>query len=486
MHDKAYKDQTQIIWLSKMQAYFPKMVARKAVYTYFISLVLVSLLFFTYEMDFKFMLIGSIFVCTFFYASHTLSIKWSRVTSSQFVRKVFLTALALRVVYVFFSYYFYMAETGVPFEWGAADSIEYHYEAEEFARYGWKPAWDYLFTSRNSYSDSGYSFYLFMLYTFIGPRIIAVRLIKAVIGSFTCVLIYKLARRNFGESTGRMAGIFCVFMPNMIYYCGLHLKETEMVFLTVAFLERADYLLRAKKYNIINILVPALLALSLFLFRTVIGAVAVMSFFAGLLFTSTKIVGKAKKVIIICFSVLFVAVMAGGTIITEVEEVWNARSENQALKRYQQTIKGNQWAKYATGGVMAPMIFVVPFATMVDVQDQYSQQLVHGGNFVKNVMGIFVVFAFVYLLFINKKWKDHSLLGAFAIGYLGVIAFSGYANAERFHMPTLPLLMLFAAYGVSQLNEKNKKYVGYWFYVVFLMEFGWAFFKLGSRGILGI
>jgi len=30
-------------------------------------------------------------------------------------------------------------------------------------------------------------------------------------------------------------------MPNLIYYSGMHLKEAEMVFLTVGLLMRADF-----------------------------------------------------------------------------------------------------------------------------------------------------------------------------------------------------------------------------------------------------
>ena len=60
---------------------------------------------------------------------------------------------------------------------------------------------------------------------------------------------------------------------------------------------------------------------------------------------------------------------------------------------------------------------------------------------------------------------------------------TGYSNAERFHFPTIPLLMVLAAYGVSLLNKKNFKFVKFWMYFVVLMEFGWAYFKLGSRGM---
>ena len=91
---------------------------------------------------------------------------------------------------------------------------------------------------------------------------------------------------------------------------------------------------------------------------------------------------------------------------------------------------------------------------MMDVDEQYAQQLIHGGAFTKNIMGIFVLLAFYYA-FKRKKWRDFSLLGAFVIAYLAIISFSGFANSERFHFPALPVLIIMWAYGVSQLNAKS-------------------------------
>ena len=108
-------------------------------------------------------------------------------------------------------------------------------------------------------------------------------MIKALLGAFAAVLIYRVASRNFGEETGRIAGIFYMLMPNLIYYTGSHLKETEMVFLVVAFIERADYVIRSKNYNFINIASPVLLAGLLFMFRTVLGATALFAFMTTIL-----------------------------------------------------------------------------------------------------------------------------------------------------------------------------------------------------------
>lgn len=466
-----------------MLSFFPKQISNKAIVTYLVSLAIVSIVFMDHAMPFKFILIGLMFVLVFFLFSNSLSVSWKSISPKPFVKKLFWTALALRVAWVLFSYYFFTANTGKPFEWGAADSVGYHDTATWLSEIGWNGMWNYEFHRKEGVSDVGYEIYLFLVYSIFGPNIFITRLLKSVWSALTCVLVYRLASRNFGESTGRMAGIFCMLMPNLIYYCGMHVKETEMVTLVVAYLERADRLIRGKKFGAFDIGVVAVLALSLFFFRTVLGAVAVISLFVGLFFIPGRVVKKGNRVILIVLGILFVAVVAGGTISTEIEGVWNDRNSNQELQRYQQEINGNLWAKYATGAVMAPIIFLVPFATMVDL-GQYEQLVLSGGNYVKNVLGVFLLIALFSCFFSKRNWRNFSFIGSFMIGYLLVIALSAFANAERFHLPALPCILMLAAYGVSMINEKNYKFVKFWFLIVFVLEFAWAYFKIGSRGLL--
>ena len=99
-------------------------------------------------------------------------------------------------------------------------------------------------------------------------------------------------------------------------------------------------------------------------------------------------------------------------------------------------------------------------------------------------MGIFVLIAMYTTLFIKKNWRDFALIGSFVIGYLGVVSFSGFSNSERFLLPGLPCLIVLWAYGVAMLDAKNFKFVKYWYLVIPVMEIAWAFFKIGSRGML--
>lgn len=467
-----------------MVPFFPKGIASKGLALYALSVLAVSMVFNEFAMQFMWIVMGFLEVAVFFVFAQRFSRGWQLESKKGYVRLLFIFGLSLRVIWVVFSYSFYLAKTGQPFEYGAADSVGYHNEAFWLAGEDWSYVWYYLFGSRSGYSDSGYSLYLTTLYKLIGPNVMVARLLKALYGSITCVLLYKLTARTVNEQVGRMAGVFAMLMPNLIIYCGLHVKETEMIFLSVAFLERADLALRSKKVNFWGIMFPLLLAGSLFLFRTVMGAVALFAFVTAIMFSSKRVISKGKRVRVGIWVVLAFVVLAGGTFLNEAEQLWQGRHANQEVKRLEQTSRGNRWAKYATGTVMAPMVFVLPFSTMVDT-GQENQMVLHGGNFVKNFMGVFVLITLYVVFFQKKNWRDFALVGSFVVGYLGVISMSGFANAERFLLPGLPCLIIIWAYGISELTAKTFKFVKYWYVVVPVMEIAWAYFKIGSRGLLG-
>lgn len=465
-----------------MIPFFPKVIANRAIAVYLASLALVSVFFVGYRMQWGFVLTGIIYVTGFFLLTNRWSETWRVFPEKRFVRNLFYMALGIRLAWVFISYYYYTAMTGQPFEFGAADSIGYHDEAAWLAGSNWSFVWDYYFGSFGI-SDVGYPFYLTIIYKLVGPVVIIPRILKALISAYTCVLMYRISQRTFGEETGRMVGIMAALMLNLIIYCGYHLKETEMLFLEVAFLERADYMLRSHKTTFWNVLIPSLLALSMFFFRTVLGTVAVFSLATAVLLSNTPSMKRGwKRVTLICWGVLCLLVLSGGTIMTEIEGYWERKEENLEKKRLEQTLRGNQWAQYATGAVMAPMVFVLPFSTMVDVAGQYGQQEKHGGNYVRNFMGFFAILG-IYEALRRKKWRDFALIGSFVIAYLGIVSVSGFNNSERFLLPGFPCLIMIWAYGISTLRKNTFKLLTPWCLLVVAMEFAWAYFKLGSRGL---
>ena len=472
-----------------MIKFFPKYIANRAIMVYVAALLAVTVLFMRHAMAWYWFAFGLVSVLGFFYYSNVLTKKWGNYSPKFFTRKLFITALIIRVIYVIFSYWFYVFMTGIPLEFYAADSELYHRVGILIAQHLSDGNWwifGYIMDQLGP-SDTGYLSYLGVVYWMFGDSILLIRTIKALLGAYMCVLIYKLATRNFGETTGRMAAIFCMLMPNLIYYCGLHLKELEMVFLAVAFMERADYAMRSPKLTLGNMILPILLAGSLFFFRTVLGAAALFAFFTAIFLTSQRVMKMNKRIVLGIWIIAAIGYFMGGRIAAEVEMYWQWRDTNQAdaMELRAQREGGNVLAEYAGAAIFAPLIFTIPFPAMHEVPILHkNQRMIHGGNFVKNITSFFTILAVFLLFFKSKTWKNHILILTFTGGYLGIIALSAFAHSERFHLPALPFALILAAYGVSQMtNKRYKMWFDWWSIFIFVACVGWNFFKLLGRGM---
>ena len=335
----------------------------------------------------------------------------------------------------------------------------------------------------------GYPSYLTFIYWIFGGSVVAARLIKAILGAWTVVLMYKLASRNFGEQVGRMTAIMCMLMPNLIYYCSFQLKEVEMVFLCILFAERADFLLRKGKLAFMPTAALMLIPAVMFTIRTALAAVMVMAFFCALLLSSERIVSWGRRALLLTLALVFagVVLMTSTSIGQDVQRMWQTRGSNQQVNMEWRTVRdnGNQFAKYAGAAVFAPMIFTIPFPTMVETPHQENQKMIHGGNFVKNILSGCTIAALFILLF-SGDWRKYVLPLAILCGYLVVLVFSSFAQSERFHLPILPFTLMFAAYGISKMNEVwwIKKYYPYWCALMFVAAIAWNWFKLAGRGMI--
>ena len=438
-----------------MLTYFPKYFSSRAIICYIITMVLVSGIFMSHALPFVFMLFGITFVFLFFNYSTKLTLQWRRFSPKVFKKKLFLWTLLIRVIYVIFIYYFYMNMTGIPFMFHTADEMGYHNIASLLRDEGWDVYDMYVHTY--SLSDRGYFYWLGMIYVAFGNSVLAGRFVKCILDAFACLLMYNLAKRSFGEYTGRMAAIFYLMMPSMWYYCGITLKEAEMAFLVLLFVERGDYVMHSKKITVVSLLLPGLIALVLFTFRTALAAVLVAALGGAIILSSGKQLELWKKIIYVSIFGGWMVMTIGAEIIDETQQLWNGRTENQeaGYEWRAERRNGNTFAKYASASLFAPAIFTIPFSTMVTIPEQENQMMQHGAYFIKNVMSGFTIFALFLLLF-SGDWRKHVLPIATMCGYLLVLVFSNFAHSERFHYPVLGLELMFAAYGISQVKSKQK------------------------------
>lgn len=466
-----------------MLTYFPKYFSSKAIYCYVITLLLASALFLNHAMPFQFMLFGFGAVALFFTYINKFTMSWQRFSPSFFTKKLFKTAFVIRLSYVVFIYFYYIAMTGQPHAYSAGDELQYIDTASLMRDAGFNVYWDELL-SYYAYSDRGYLVWLAIEYLLFGDIILVPRIIKCVMDAFTCVLMYNLAKRNFGEAVGRMAAIFCMMMPNMWFYCGVTLKETEMAFMVVLFVERADLVLRSPKIKLAGLAIPGLCILTMTTFRAALAGVMFASLAAGLIFSTTKQLQTWKKVLYTSIFVVYMVATIGVEMIEETQQIWAGRTQNQEVG-YQwraQREGGNEFAKYASATLFAPAIFTIPFSSMVAVRYQENQMMMNGANFIKNIMSGFTIFALFSLLF-SGDWRKHVLPIALNSGYLLVLVFSTFAHSERFHFPVLSLELLFAAYGISLVKNKHKRWFTLWLVAMCLANIGWAWIKLAGRGL---
>ncbi len=476
--------------------YVPNVITNRAMLAYAIALLTCNVLYMQYALTWYWWLFGIVEVCGFFYFANLLSKQWAHISVRTYTSRLFWTAFSIRVAYVLFSYGFYMGMTGSPFEFGAADVGFYN----EMGRYGASLLREgnlNLIPKMQAYagmafSDMGYPLYLSIVYFLTGDSILLTRIIKAALSAWTVVLVYKLTVRNFGEGTGRIAAVLCMLMPNLIYYCGLHLKETEMVFLAALFTERADYLLRKGKLIVWQVAAVMLIAAYLFMIRTALAAVLVLAFFCTLLLSSSRVVGWGKRVLLLLIGALFAGVLLlnNSSISSDVQEMVSVGASEQKgnmawrAEREGETGRNQKFAKYAGAAVFAPMIFTIPFPTMTETPGQENQKMIHGGNFVKNITSFFTILALFILLF-SGEWRKCVLPVAVLCGYLVVLAFSNFAQSERFHLPTIPFAMLFAAYAISFMRSpKYKRWFNYWCVLMVIAAIAWNWFKLAGRGML--
>ena len=204
----------------------------------------------------------------------------------------------------------------------------------------------------------------------------------------------------------------------------------------------------------------------------------------ALLLSSKRVMGWGRRIVVLLVLGLSVLYFAGGRITTEVEQMWELKDENQS-SRIGDINKTQSYAKYAGAAVFAPMIFTIPFPTMNEVSGQENQKMIHGGNFVKNILSFFTI-ASMFILLFSGEWRKYVLPLAILCGYLVVLVFSSFAQSERFHLPIVPFTLMFAAYGISKMNEVwwIKKYYPYWCALMFVAAVAWNWFKLAGRGMI--
>jgi len=476
----------------------PKWLYTRAIQYYFLVLAVVSLLFFSHHLNLGWIIIGTIEILVFFGFGSKLIQDWreERMRSVRvFERKIFKYGLYFRLFAVMAIYWGFMLYYDDAFGFENADATYYEDVGRELANAirsgGFIGTWTTYYQTTDL-SDMGYFTYLsFIYFIFEGDYSVLIpRLINCCVSAYTVILIYRLAKRNFGEQVGRMAAIFVMLWPNFWFYCGTQLKEPWMTFLFVLYAEQSDQMLRSRQFTAWKIVPLILLVVLMLTLRTPLALVMILALLFATVMSSSRVVGWGKRVIVGILAVALLAVTMGNRMEEQARELMNqARSgqQEQNMEWRSRRENGNTFAKYASRSVFAPLIFTIPFPTMVETPNQYDLKIVNGGNFCKNIMSGFTIFALIVLL-LSGEWREHLIPLALMLGYVIVLALSTFAQSERFHQPVVPFEMMFAADGIVYLvqHRKRKTYLqlaSLWYIGIVVICIAWQWFKLAGRGM---
>ena len=481
--------------LTKGERTIPNWLTGKSIAFFFVATFMCWMAF-GYVPTFDLILASSISVVLFFYGGRSISLSWEHTKAKKFTKNVFWVGVAVRLLWACYMYFaFNPAHYGSTF--GSSEDVEWYMPfgqaVAQWISDGFPISLNELRINwGSSIDDAGYPFWLGIVYLITGnvSDVFIPMVLKCLFSGYCAICVFNIAKRHYGEGVARIAAIFVCLNPSMIYWSASMMKETEMVFLTCVAIDNLDRVLTSgQRYTFKNLLPGLLATLALMFFRSVLGIVIFLAFFAHIVMASQRVMSTGKKVLSGILVAGVLAVAMGDRIRTQSRDLLEAAQSDSQKKNMEWRAhreNGNEFAKYAGAAVFAPLIFTIPFPTMNQVlESQTAQNIQSGGNYIKNILSFFVILVLLMML-ISGEWRRNVFLLAYMVGYHMVLVMSNFAHSGRFHMPVIPLLMLFAAYGIQV--AKNNARVRKWFPIVLVIEviacLAWNWFKLAGRGMV--
>lgn len=477
----------------------PKWIIGSSITFFFISMI-ICWIFFGHIPNWDLVFIASLSVVVFFSLGNSISTRLRNVSEKRFIKNVFYIGFLVRMIWVLYLYYIFNpnyygntlgstqdVEWYIPFGMALADWITND-------TYSTLP--QIIDNYMAAIDDVGYPMMLAIEYALTGKEsdVFVPMLVKSIVGAYCAIFIYRVAKRHFGVGTARIAALFVCLNPNLIYWCGSMMKEAEMIFFCCLAVDKLDQGLSSGNKLTLRALWPGIFAgLVLFFMRTTLGIVVFLAIMVHIFLASNKIISIGKKIIVGLLVIITVFIGIGDRIVQQskdyvslVQSDVQQKNMEWRSQRKDEYGRSNQFAKYATATVFAPLIFTIPFPTMnVANEAQLTQMQLAGGSYIKNILSFFVILVLLLLL-LSGEWRKHVFILAYLCGYLLVLVFSGFAQSGRFHMPVWPMLMLFAAYGVQ--IAKGNIYLRRGFNMVVMAEvlvcLVWNWFKLKGRGMI--
>lgn len=442
-------------------------------------------------------------VSAWFLISHLLTIilflffitrfneKSKEYSIKKFEKKVFRIGLLLNTICILFFYVFFYILTNTEFDAAAVDAKWYHDNGVIISQQLSEFRFDKTeIAEKIDFDDLGYNIFLGIIYFIFGPNVIIARIIQALFGSFSAIIIYRIGKSLYTENVGRTASVFFLFFPLFVYFNALHLKETIMLFLTLLSINSIINFQNSK--NKIKYILFFLLTIYItFSFRTVLTFILLATFLFSLLFENK--ISFDKKISFTIFSGLLLLVIVWQIgLIDEISNKMfkyvdsNVESSVMTNKAEQIANNGQTFAKYASGPVIFIQSISFPYPSMgkTNIGDfnQAAQWYHISGLFIWAYLSYWAILGMYDSMKENLR-KNLPLLG-FTIFYSIILVITLYITTVRFNILKIAPMLIFVAVGLN--NNSLKRQWFWYFYIVWIsiVILVWNYVKIAGRGLI--
>ena len=482
-------------YMLKRERSLPNWLIENSMAFFFVSMFACWMLF-GHVPKYDLILTAAISIVLFFFVGRSMSNNFSLFGEKKFLRSVFTVGLVVRILWILYMFFVFNPRYFGTRHGDGADTDWFMDFGKNLAEWisgnSMHSLSQIIDINMSAIDDVAYPMILGVEYLLTGgvSDVLIPYIIKSILGAYCAVCAYRIAKRHFGEGAARIAAIFVCLNPNIIYWCGTMMKEAEMVFFCCLTVDKFDEALSSNSQLTIKSLLPGILCGLVILFmRTTLGLALFAAVMLHIVLADKRIISVGKKIVMGVLMVFVLSVVVGDHLMEQSKGyIEKAQSDQQRTNMEWRSTRvgGNSYAKYATAGVFAPLIFTIPFPTFNAAHEgQLVQIQLSGGSYIKNILSFFVILMLIQFL-ITGEWRKHVFILGYTCAYLVVLVFSGFAQSGRFHMPIWPMLMILAAHGI-QIAKTDKKMRKWFTYVLFAEVFVclvWNWFKLAGRGMI--
>jgi hypothetical protein len=458
----------------------------------FIFFVLAANCFFFYEhmMPFHWILYGALALIICVTAIFNLNLKWVNLSYKEFIRKITRASLTVNFISIGFVYLACYMFDGSSFEPRAGDSILYHEHGVDLSKRFTDLNFDVKsYLTDNDYSDYGYNVFLGFIYSIFGPYTLVARIINCIFLTFTVVNVFRLTEIIYDLKTAKIAALFTAFSPLLLFFAGVNLKETVMIYLLMHACYIAANIIIRNQNKLSQYLILVLFIILLFFFRTVLGMVFLFSFVFYYLVNmsfkknSYKVMSVAGLFVALLVVVYYIDKIGFSQKILETFDQSNSQTDAELADKIS---KGGSSGLSMQRALIVPLLFIsvllAPFSTIVFLDDQVESAWLFSGCLMKNIFVLFALFA-VWKA-IRRFDKKAMLILSVLILYSLVLSVAAQSTSIRYQLVSLPFIHVFCAAGISNFSWNKRALWLVYLLGMFLAIISWNYFKLSIRGLI--